>query len=104
MASKKTLTVNELAGNTDVFGDLMNSGVSKKTAPVQAKVLEEKQAKPVHLTMLVKALPIVIPTARSIIFPRNANVLNSFNIFVLPFLFLLLLSYFFVVSVNIGFA
>ncbi len=43
MASKKTLTVNELAGNTDVFGDLMNSGVSKKTAPVQEKVLEEKQ-------------------------------------------------------------
>ncbi len=54
MASKKTLTVNELAGNTDVFGDLMNSGVSKKTAPVQEKVPEEKQEKPVHLTMLVK--------------------------------------------------
>ncbi|MCR4742476.1 MAG: hypothetical protein K5866_06375 [Treponema sp.] len=54
MASKKTITADELAGNTDVFGDLMNTGVSKKSTPPAEKFVEERQEKPVHLTMLVK--------------------------------------------------
>ena len=35
-------------------------------------------------TIPVKALPIIIPTARSIIFPFNANVLNSPQNFFMP--------------------
>lgn len=42
----------ELAGNTDVFSDLMAPMGSKK--PVQEAEVKKEQEKDVHLTMLVK--------------------------------------------------
>ena len=46
----------DLAGNTDVFSDLLNTGKTKKTEAVASAAAENKKEseKDVHLTMLVK--------------------------------------------------
>ncbi|MCQ2241655.1 hypothetical protein [Treponema sp.] len=54
MAGKK-ISQEQLAGNTEVFADLLTSVPSKKTpSAVQAAAEETKPEKDVHLTMLVK--------------------------------------------------
>lgn len=44
----------DLAGNTDVFSDLLNGGNTKKTETVSSQNTTKEAEKPVHLTMLVK--------------------------------------------------
>lgn len=53
MAGKK-ISKDQLAGNTEVFSDLISPSTSNKATVTQNTVIEEKQEKDVHLTMLVK--------------------------------------------------
>lgn len=53
MAGKK-ITSLDIAGNTDVFSDLMNTGKEKKAVQKPEQVSTKDTEKDVHLTMLVK--------------------------------------------------
>lgn len=55
MASKKTISKEQLGGSTDVFNDLLsNNSISRKTTVKEKEEQPKAVEKDVHLTMLVK--------------------------------------------------